>query len=128
MNVNTCCEGQGTRLLGALPEFIYSLAADGLYVNLFAASNIAWQQGGQALKLSMATAFPFQPDVELRISAVRPVRAKLRIRIPAWASKDVAIRVAGAASVAGKPGTYATLDRVWRDGDTVSFTCPWISA
>jgi len=124
MNVNTCCEGQGTRLLGAMPEFIYSLAADGLYVNLFAASNIAWQQGGQALKLSMATAFPFQPDVELRISAVRPVRAKLRIRIPAWASKDVAIRVAGAASVAGKPGTYATLDRVWRDGDTVSFTLP----
>jgi DUF1680 family protein len=132
MNVNTCCEGQGTRLLGAMPEFIYSIAPDGLYVNLFAASNIAWQQDGQALKLSMATRFPFQPDVELRISAARPVRAKLRIRTPAWAAQDVEIRATsrnrgGAGNtrgLTGKPETYATLDRVWRDGDTVSFTLP----
>ena len=33
--MNTCCEGQGTRLIGSLPEHIYSLASDGLYVNLF---------------------------------------------------------------------------------------------
>ena len=28
---NTCCEGQGTRLIGSLPEHIYSIAPDGLY-------------------------------------------------------------------------------------------------
>ena len=28
-NVNTCCEGQGTRAFGSLPEYIYSLAAGG---------------------------------------------------------------------------------------------------
>lgn len=33
-NHNTCCEGQGTRWFGALPEFIYSIADDGVYVNL----------------------------------------------------------------------------------------------
>jgi DUF1680 family protein len=32
---NTCCEGQGARFLGSLPEYIFSLAADGVYVNLF---------------------------------------------------------------------------------------------
>jgi DUF1680 family protein len=124
MNMNTCCEGQGTRLLGAMPEFIYSLAADGLYVNLFAASSIAWQQAGQSLKLHMVTGFPFRPEVELRFSAARPVRARLRIRVPAWAARDMPIRVNGSAAATGKAGTYVTLDRVWKEGDTVSFTLP----
>jgi DUF1680 family protein len=124
MNINTCCEGQGTRLMGAMPEFIYSLAADGLYVNLFAASTIVWQQAGQSLKLRMATEFPFRPDVELRLSAARPVRARLRVRVPAWAARDVAIRVNGSAAATGKAGTYVTLDRVWKDGDAIAFTLP----
>jgi uncharacterized protein len=122
MNMNTCCEGQGTRLLGALPEFIYSIAPDGLYVNLFAASSIEWRQGGQPLTLRMATEFPFRPEVRLRITAPRPVKAKIRVRVPAWVAGDLAIRVNEAAPVGGRAGTYVTLDRSWRTGDTISFT------
>jgi DUF1680 family protein len=124
MNMNTCCEGQGTRLLGAMPEFIYSIAPDGLYINLFAASTIGWQQDGQPLELRMATEFPFRPDVELRFSAARPARARLRIRVPAWAAKDMPIRVNGAAVATSKAGTYAVLDRVWKNGDVIAFTLP----
>ncbi len=124
MNMNTCCEGQGTRLLGAMPEFIYSLAPDGLYVNLFAPSRIDWHLDGQPVRLEMATEFPFRPDVELRVAASPPVRAKIRVRVPAWAAKDVAIRVNGAVSATGSAGSYVTLDRVWRTGDTISFTLP----
>jgi DUF1680 family protein len=95
-----------------------------LYVNLFAASSIAWQQAGQALKLHMVTGFPFRPDVELRFSAARPARARLRVRVPAWAARDMAIRVNGSVAATGKAGTYVTLDRSWKQGDTVSFTLP----
>ena len=27
-NVNTCCEGQGTRLFGSLPEYLYSVSTN----------------------------------------------------------------------------------------------------
>lgn len=39
---STCCEGQGTRMFGSLPEYIYSLAprAKAVYINMFAASSI----------------------------------------------------------------------------------------
>ncbi len=124
MNVNTCCEGQGTRLLGAMPEFIYSIAPDGLYVNLFAASSIEWRQGGQFLKLRMTTEFPFRPEVELRVDAPRAVRARIRVRVPAWAARDVTIRVNGAAAATGGAGAYVELDRSWKSGDAVSFTLP----
>jgi uncharacterized protein len=38
--MSTCCEGQGTRMMGALPEFIYSVTGDGIYVNLYTTSSI----------------------------------------------------------------------------------------
>jgi hypothetical protein len=52
---NTCCEGQGTRLVGSLPEHIYSIAPDGLYVNLYEPSTIKWQHAGQSMELILKT-------------------------------------------------------------------------
>lgn len=41
-NVNTCCEGQGTRAFGSLPEYIWSIdsANSSFYINMFAASTL----------------------------------------------------------------------------------------
>jgi DUF1680 family protein len=121
---NTCCEGQGTRLLGAMPEFIYSVAPDGVYVNLFAASTLEWLQPGQAMKLEMRTQFPFRPEVEVRVLAAQSVKAKLRVRVPEWARTDMTVRVNGAGEGPGRPGSYVTVERVWKGGDVVSFTLP----
>lgn len=121
---NTCCEGQGTRMLGSLPEYLYSVAPDGLYVDLFAPSDITWRQGAQTLKARMTTQFPFAPTVALRLSLAHPTPSKIRVRVPAWAWKPMPISVNGKPIALGKPGTYRTLARTWRDGDTISFTLP----
>ena len=121
---NTCCEGQGTRLLGSLPEYIYSTAKDGVYVNLFAASSIQWQHSGHSLGLKMTTEFPFQPSVRLSVSTRQPTRAVVHVRVPAWAAQAMPIHVNGVLTASGKPGTFAALDRTWADGDTIAFTLP----
>jgi uncharacterized protein len=122
--INTCCEGQGTRLLGSLPEHIYSLAPDGMYVNLFEPSTLSWSNAGQSMQLKMTTQFPFQPDVHIGIAAGQPVHAKVRIRIPSWASGDMPLMVNAKLAATGTPGTYVALDRTWADGDTITFTLP----
>jgi DUF1680 family protein len=122
--VNTCCEGQGTRFLGSLPEYIYSIAPDGLYVDLFEPSTISWSQAGRSLQLKMRTQFPFNPDVQLHFSAAQPIQAKLRVRVPTWAAKNMPVQVNSTLATTGKPGTYVTLDRTWSNGDTISFTLP----
>ena len=119
---NTCCEGQGTRQLGSLPEYIYSVASNGLYVNLFANSTINWRRKGQSLKLNMAAEFPFNPDVKMQLSATEPIHANIRIRIPQWVATDITIYINGNLAATGKPGTYQALDRTWSDGDTITFT------
>jgi DUF1680 family protein len=68
-NVNTCCEGQGTRAFGSLPEYIWSVTpSDGLYINMFAASTLTYNAtvtvgtGGTAAP-AMAPPTPPPPGV-----------------------------------------------------------------
>jgi DUF1680 family protein len=121
---NTCCEGQGARLFGSLPEYLYSVAKDGLYVDLFSASTITWQQGGAALRAQMITEFPYKPDVCIRLSPSVPTASTIRIRVPAWAAREMPITVNGASVATGKPGSYAVISRKWNPGDTIAFTLP----
>jgi DUF1680 family protein len=121
---NTCCEGQGTRLIGSLPEHIYSIAPDGVYVNLFEPSTLTWEHGDEPVSLHMDTRFPFEPKVKLKISTARPTSMKLRVRVPSWATKEMQVLVNDSSSATGKPGSFLMLDRVWSEGDVISFTLP----
>lgn len=123
-HVNTCCEGQGTRLIGSFPEHIYSVAGDGLYVNLFEPSTIRWKHAGEEMKLRMETKFPFGCDVTLTAGCAQPKTMKLRVRVPGWATGAMAVTVNDEPAGSGKPGSYLALDREWKDGDQVRFTLP----
>jgi hypothetical protein len=121
---NTCCEGQGTRLLGALPEFIYAIASDGLYIDLYNESSINWQQDGQELSLQLHSAFPEKPEVDIQLSLKKSIRSNIRIRVPSWATLDMAVLVNGKKVATGKSGTYISLDRIWKNKDKITFTLP----
>jgi len=123
-SMNTCCEGQGTRLYGSLPEYIYSLADDGIYVDLFVASKIDFQVKGKQLSLKTTTQFPYDPQVRIEVKTAKSVQAKIRIRIPSWAAAKMAVLVNDKEAVSGEPGTYVTLDRKWKDSDVIAFTLP----
>jgi len=122
--MNTCCEGQGTRVFGSLPEYIYSVAEDGIYVDLFAASEIKYSIQNQAMTLKMNTQFPYGSKTEIVVGSQQPIQNKIRIRVPLWASKNMSIMVNGSEVGSGKPGTYVVIDRKWGIGDVISFTLP----
>lgn len=122
--MNTCCEGQGTRLFGSLPEYIYSIAGDGIYINLFAASKIKYAIHSDSMQLNMVTKFPYEPGVQLAVSTSKPLKAKIRIRIPSWAAKEMTVFVNGKKAMTGKPGNYVTLSQEWKNGDIISFDLP----
>lgn len=122
--INSCCEGQGTRLLGSLPEHIYSLADDGIYLNLFEPSTINWENKSGSFKLTQKTKFPADLSVVCSLEMGSSTQATIRVRIPAWASQDMELVVNGQSAGRGKPGTYLPLSRLWSNGDTIAFTLP----
>lgn len=122
--INSCCEGQGTRLLGSLPEHIYSVAPDGIYLNLYAPSAITWEQEGRSFTLAQDTKFPLANLVTCRVTVTSPAKSDIRIRIPSWASQEMDVKINGIRAGVGKPGSYLSIKRVWSNGDTVQFTLP----
>jgi DUF1680 family protein len=62
--------------------------------------------------------------VNLKINNTEPIEAKIRIRVPSWATKEMPVLVNGKTAATGNPGTYITLNRKWKNGDLISFSLP----
>ena len=121
---NTCCEGQGTRLLGSLPEHIYSIAPDGLFVHLYEPSTVRWAHKDRVMELTVKTQFPLANKVEATVKTEAPAEANLRIRVPSWAAAEMTVSVNVQPAGSGEPGRYLSLNRKWSNGDKIEFSLP----
>ncbi|MEA4888548.1 MAG: glycoside hydrolase family 127 protein [Clostridiaceae bacterium] len=119
-----CCCGVGTKLFGALPEYIYSLGEQELYVDLFAASELTWERDQGPVVVSMETAMPYQSQVTLRLTC-DPQAFAMKIRMPRWLAGPIVLDLNGRPAAEGRPGTYVVIERSWQTGDTISFTLPF---
>jgi len=119
-----CCVGTGMENPGKYGEFIYAQATNGLYVNLFIASEITATNLG--LKLRQETAFPDEARTKLTLKLRKRSEFTLYLRHPGWvAGGEFAVKVNGKSfAVASTPSSYATLRREWHDGDRVEVELP----
>jgi DUF1680 family protein len=121
-----CCAGTLLQSVADFPIDLYFHDARGIYVNLFAASEVRWKANGTPVRLEQRTAYPESDRIELRVDPEAPADFDLHLRIPGWLDRPAEISVNGkAASVRAEPATFATLRRRWRKGDTVGLTLPF---
>jgi len=112
-----CCTGTGMENHAKYGDTIYFHDNDSLYVNLFIASELAWDEKG--LTVRQETSFPEEDTTRLTLSCQQPIRLALKIRYPSWA-QSFAISVNGNDEpVQAVAGSYVTIEREWQDGDRV---------
>jgi DUF1680 family protein len=117
-----CCVGTGLENHARYGEWAYAHQGDALYVNLFMATSLDWQERG--VRVTQQTLFPEQPRTQLRLACARPARFALRIRRPAWCAAPI-LRVNGNPVAAPLTAEgYLELRRTWRDGDLVDVELP----
>lgn len=119
-----CCVGSGMENPGKYGSFIYAGADDGVFVNLFIASEVEAPDLG--LQLRQETRFPDVPASRLSLQLERPATFALRVRHPEWvAAGAFAVSVNGQpVEAASQPSSYFEIRREWRDGDTVEIELP----
>jgi DUF1680 family protein len=119
-----CCVGTGMENPGKYGEFIYARARDGIYVNLFIASEL--QDAPLGLTLRQDTAFPDEERSRLTLRLTQPQTFTLHLRQPGWVAPGTfAITVNGEpVAVTAAPSSYVAVRREWRDGDKVELTLP----
>jgi DUF1680 family protein len=118
-----CCTGTGIENHAKYGDSIYFHDDDGIYVNLFIASELDWPDRG--IRLRQETSFPEQQGTALIVKTEKPADLTLHIRVPYWTTKGVTVRVNGdKLKVDTEPSTYLTLNRNWKDGDKVTVEMP----
>ena len=119
-----CCAGTYLQTVADYPTLIYSHAPGQLCVNQFVPSEVAWEHGGQTLRLTQETRYPEEEAVVFRLAMAAPARFALRIRVPGWVH-GAAFTLNGApVAVDCRPGEWAVLDREWQPGDVLSARFP----
>ncbi len=118
-----CCVGTGMENHAKYPDSVYFQGDRTLFVNLFIGSELNWRE--QGLRVRQETRFPEEDTTRLTFTADRPVRLAVKIRFPSWATSGMTVAVNGApVRVTEAPGSYVTLDREWKTGDTVAIRLP----
>jgi hypothetical protein len=118
-----CCTGTGTEEYSKLGDSIYFYDDEGLYVNLFVASELNWRE--KNLSLRQQTNFPQEAGTTLLINVAQPTRLALRLRVPAWLASGASVKLNGKPlETFSSPGSYLTISRVWQNGDRVELALP----
>jgi DUF1680 family protein len=136
----SCCPTNLARFLPSVPDYIYAVEGDALFVNLFVASTAKARVGGGAVTVTQHTAYPWEGYVQLQVRPGSPRSFEVRVRIPGWARERPVpsdlYRYAEPAAppyevhVNGEPVAgslvrgYVVLRRTWTDGDVVTLQLP----
>ena len=136
----SCCPTNLARFIPSIPDYIYAVEGEALFVNLFAASRAAAVVGGARVGVQQTGDYPWNGRIALTITPDQPRSFELRVRIPGWARNEPVpsglYRYADAAGgayelrVNGEPISptlrrgYAVIARVWTPGDTVTLVLP----
>jgi DUF1680 family protein len=120
-----CCSGTFPQLAADYHISAYLRSSDGVYVNLFVPSKLAWSDAGGRYALTQRTAYPFDNKIQIQVSGSGSKQYTLYIRIPGWAGPDPVLSVNGnRVSSPVEPGTFASVRRNWKDGDRVELELP----
>lgn len=120
----TCCNGTAIESSTKLQNSIYFKSNDNkaLYVNLFIPSTLNWTE--RKLKIEQSTDFPKEDHTRLTINGNG--KFDLNVRVPGWATAGFTVKINGIVQkLNAKPGTYLTLSRNWKNGDTVELKMPF---
>jgi Uncharacterized protein conserved in bacteria len=119
-----CCTGTGSENHVQYGKFIYSYDKEGIYVNLFTASQVTYPDKKMVIK--QETQFPESSDIKFTfISTTTPTKWKVRIRVPYWANNGVTVKINGRVHPAqASPGSYLVIDRFWTTKDVMEVSIP----
>lgn len=145
-----CCHGSMVQANAIFNHYIYYQEKEQIYVNQYFDSSAELEVNGNTLFIEqkedalsgkfqfanasyvrplispVTSAYSDHPDckqVYFTLKTQDEVYAKINFRIPEWAAGETQITINGSnIKESGKAGTYVTLERVWKDGDTVGLT------
>ena len=119
-----CCPSNLSRTLAWLPGMLYSTSSQGVWINLYAASQVHLiLPGGQMIEFRLNTHYPWAGEVKIELQTAGEY--SIFLRIPGWCNAGVDLSLNGASLHPLEPNEgYIELRRSWTVGDRLSLRFP----
>jgi DUF1680 family protein len=115
-----CCPPNVVRLLASVGNYFYSTSHDGVWVHMYAQSDVRVDSFG--LQIQQRSEYPRDGAVALTLRLEHAGEWTLRLRIPEWC-ENAFVRVNGGdieVDAAQMVDGYLHIRRTWSDGDVVT--------
>jgi DUF1680 family protein len=119
-----CCPPNVLRTIAEIGGYAYSKTDDAIWINLYGSNRLSTRMGGQSLKISQETTYPWDGAIKITIDECPSARFSIKLRIPGWVEGASVEIYGGPAKVPIKPSTYVELDRKWKSGEVVNLRLP----
>lgn len=121
ISLSNCCPPNTVRTLAEIGNYMYSVAPDGLYINLYGGNVLNTKlQNGAPVQLKQTTQYPWEGNIEIALQKMPATETSIYLRIPGWCKK-ASIKINGKIqTIETKTGEYARIKRVWKAGDIIS--------
>jgi DUF1680 family protein len=114
-----CCEASGPRGLFTLPLTAVMKTTAGVSINFFIPGKFASKTpGNQNLVIEQTTNYPVSGKIMIAAKLSTAEKFILRIRNPEW-NQQSSVTVNNEAVAAADSNGFISIDRTWKDGDTV---------
>ncbi len=119
-----CCPPNVLRTIAESAQYAFATCGDAIWVNLYGGSALSTTLGGQPVKLSVETEYPWSGRIRIRIVEGAAKEFALKLRIPGWVTQASLRLNQGPSELSPKPGSYSEIRRVWTVGDIVELDMP----
>ncbi len=130
-----CCPSNAARFIPSVPQYVYAVKGNDLYVNLFMGNTANVKVGGKSVEIQQSTNYPWDGDITMTMQKASGKFA-LNIRIPGWVKGEVVpsdlytytdgkrlgytVKVNNQNVTSELKDGYFVIDRKWKKGDKIS--------
>jgi len=136
----SCCPTNLTRLIPAVPGYMYAQKEDNLFVNLFINSTVDLTINNKPIQIVQQNNYPWDGNLVFKINTAKVNTFNLLLRIPGWVNNSAipsdlykfendfsakpTIKVNGQTVEYTTKNGYALINRTWKKDDVVELVLP----
>lgn len=118
---SNCCPPNTVRTIAEVSNYMYSIADDGLYINMYGGNKLSTRlKNGSVLQLEQQTNYPWDGNISIIIKEAPKESPILFFRIPGWCKK-YQIKVNGISphNYVDRENGYIGLKGKWKSADKI---------
>jgi DUF1680 family protein len=117
---SNCCPPNTVRTVAEVSNYMYSLADDGIYVNMYGSNELSTTlEDGSVIKFEQQTNYPWDGNITITIKEAPAKPVAFYLRLPGWCKSSKLMINGFAPKTLDMKKGYRMCSRAWKAGDKI---------